>query len=208
MNRFLKHSNPAGFRCLLLLLAAVPSLAQSFSVGVKAGVPITDAYSAVYFEDSNSGTYNDRYLIGPTAEIHFPLNLSFEVDALYRRNGVTAFGNITGKSNITDWQFPFLAKDELKHGTIRPFVDAGLVYRHLSGNALFTYSLPASPTTVVSSNPNLAGFAVGGGITLKILNFRLSPEIRYTHWFDASGDSLTAASVNSNQADLLVGFTF
>ena len=192
----------------MLLAAAVPALAQSFSVGVKAGVPITDAYSATAFSNGNSGTYDGRYLIGPTAEIHFPLNLSLEVDALYRRNGVTAIGEVNGKSTVNDWQFPFLGKYELKRGVIRPFVDAGLVYRHLSGTALFSFSYPPSSSTVLSSSPNLAGFAGGGGITLKILKFRLSPEVRYTHWLNASGASLTAASVNSNQAELLVGFTF
>jgi hypothetical protein len=93
---------------LVLLLAARPSRAQTFSVGVKAGVPVTEAYSATYFADGNSGTFQNRYLIGLTAEIRFPLNLSFEVDALYRRNGATAIGNVSGKSTLKDWQFPLL----------------------------------------------------------------------------------------------------
>ena len=31
-------------------------------------------------------------------------------------------------------------------------------------------------------NRNTAGFAIGGGIALKVAHFRLSPEIRYTRW--------------------------
>ena len=192
---------------LFLLIGALPSSAQSFSVGIKAGVPIADAYTATAFSNGNSGTSDDRYLIGPTAELHLPLHLSVEVDALYRRNGVTAIGNVDGKSTINDWQFPFLGKYEFNRGLVHPFVDAGLVYRHISGSSLFTY-FPSGTITQLTNSPNLGGFAVGGGITLKVLSLRVSPEVRYTHWFNASGTALTAASVNSNQADLLVGFTF
>ena len=74
-----------------LVFVTTPACAQLFSFGVKGGVPLTDAFSHVSLADqviaqSVSG-YNRRYVIGPTAEVHFPLHLSFEVDALYRRNG-------------------------------------------------------------------------------------------------------------------------
>jgi hypothetical protein len=193
------------------VLAALPCYAQTFSVGVKAGVPITEAYSAAYFSNGNSATYQDRYVIGPTAEIHLPFGLSFEADALYRGNGATAIGDVNGKSTVNDWQFPFLGKYELKRGAFRPFVDAGLVYRHLSGKAFYSLFYPyGSTSTLLTNGPNMAGLAVGGGVTVKVMKFRLSPEVRYTHWLSAAGDSIGpgVASVNSNQADLLVGFTF
>jgi len=148
------------------------------------------------------------YLIGGTAEIHFPLHISFELDALYRRNGASAIGDVYGRSAINDWQFPFLGKYEFKGGLIRPFVDAGLVYRHLSGSALFLNVFSYGSNTLVATSPNLAGFAAGGGVTLKVWKIRVSPEIRYTHWFDASGSSLIAATVNGNQADFLVGISY
>jgi hypothetical protein len=152
----------------ILVLAALPCHAQTFSFGVKAGVPFTEAYSAAYFADGNSGTYQDRYLIGPTAEIHFAFSLSFEVNALYRRNGASAIGNVGGKSTVNDWQFPFLGKYELKNGAFRPFVDAGLVYRHLSGKAFYSLYYPyGARSTTLTNDPNMAGFAVGGGVTLR-----------------------------------------
>jgi hypothetical protein len=89
--------------CLLLLLFDVFSAqAQSFSFGAKVGVPMTDAATPTSFSNGGSFTFDDRYLIGPTAEIHFPLSLSFEVDALYRHNGESAIGNISGQSSVND----------------------------------------------------------------------------------------------------------
>ncbi len=152
--------------------------------------------------------YDRRYIIGPTAEIHLPLHLSFEVDALYRRNGFDytfrSFGGIvpgsTVRATIDDWQIPFLAKYEMGFGPLRPFVDAGVVYRHVT-NVKYDF---------ISTNPNTTGFTVGGGVTLKLLMIRLSPEIRYSHWptrpiLDHVSGLVVSAS---NQADFLLGLTF
>jgi hypothetical protein len=197
------------------LSAAAPLFAQSFSVGVKAGVPLTNANSTIDFGGGNSSTaYQNRYLVGPTAEIHLPFNLSFEIDALYRHSGTTAvsgfvLSGLNERTHTGDWQFPLLAKYEFSKAPIRPFVDAGVLYRHLSisGHALETYLPVGSQSVNVSSSSNLAGIAAGAGITLKILKLRLSPEIRYSHWFNTSNDAPPGTSLNGNQADLLVGFT-
>ncbi len=47
-------------------------------------------------------------------------------------------------------------------------------------------------------------------MTLKVMKFRLAPEVRYTHGLNTAGDFVgpAVASVNSDQADLLVGFSF
>ena len=123
-----------------------------------------------------SSSSENRYTIGPTAEIHLPLHLSFEVDALYRRSGFFVNGAHVGFGNAVadDWQIPLLGKYEIPLGPIRPFADAGVVCRHVSASNLPLFS--------DSNHPNSAEFAVGGGVGLKWLHFRISPEIRYTHW--------------------------
>lgn len=193
---------------LFLLFAVWPAYSQFFSIGVKAGLPVTDAYSVASTGYAAASSYNRDYIIGPTAEVHLPFRLSFEADALYRRNGVNYYmaGVPTGNGSITkiavnDWQVPLLGKYELASGPIRPFVDAGIVYRHVS----------TSQTGILTllDHPNGVGFAVGGGITLKLLLLRVSPEIRYTHWSTRPFDnSMLLAQSNANQADFLVGFTF
>ena len=211
IQRLLLHR--VNFPCALLLLAALPASGQVFSFGLKAGVPLTTAYSTEGFGNVQAVPYDRPYIVGPTAEIHLPFHLSFEVDALYRRNGFTtyfdgfAFGTPSyippsvNRTTINDWQFPFLGKYERKFGPIRPFVDAGVVYRHLSATSTVA---PAPP-----ENPNTTGFAIGGGATLNLLLIRLSPEIRYTHWFTQPfNNSGFIVQSTTNQADFLLGISF
>jgi hypothetical protein len=81
-------------------------------------------------------------------------------------------------------------------GPIRPFVDAGPVLRHISGiEDVLKYTITTFPPT--------SGAISSSGVALKLLNFRISPEIRYTRWTDNS-----FAGSTDNQADLMVGFTF
>lgn len=191
--------------CLLLAVAASPAYSQIFSIGVKAGVPLTSAFTAGQNGFAVATEYDRRFIIGPTAEVHLPLHFSLEVDALYRRNGFTLTAtDLTGAVSTThtavnDWQIPILGKYEIVSGPLRPFLDAGVVYRHV----------PTSVSGLAPNNANSAGIAVGGGITLKALLLRLSPEIRYTHWpsppYNNSG---LIVQSTANQVDLLVGFTF
>lgn len=183
---------------ILLLGCLQPGFSQ-VSLGVKAGVPLNDAINTVDGASNAVTTNTDRWLVGPTVEIHLPFRLSFEADALYRREGYTplSLAGLAGAGNqtINDWQFPFLGKYEFRREVIRPFVDAGVTYRHLSGAGAL-------------SDANNAGFTVGGGITAKLLFLRISPEIRYTRW--GSGSVLNNGFVtrSQNQADFLLGFTF
>lgn len=196
---------------LAIFFIAVPGYGQLLSFGIKAGVPLTDAYNAGFSGYLSTTSYNRQYIIGPTVEVHLPFRLSFEADALYRRNGFDLVSTnlpiynlppTYARDIINDWQFPLLAKYELTSGPLRPFVDAGLTYRHVSTSG-------TSPST--PANPSTAGFTVGGGVSLHAFILRLSPEIRYTHWasepFSLSNFSGILRSTD-NQADILLGLTF
>ena len=191
----------------LLLLAIVSANSQVFSIGVKAGVPLTDAYSDVQVADGAASHFEDRYTVGPTAEVHLPFHLSFEVDALYRHSGFGINGGhgADGNASVNEWQIPLLGKYEMPLGPVRPFIDAGVAYRHLSVG--LSNSLSLLQTELAAQNPDNAGFVIGGGIGLKILHIRLSPEIRYTHWGQTAFSNGAVLSTN-NQADFLVGLTF
>ena len=201
----------------LLLCGVAPAFSQLVAVGVKAGVPLTDALSTINNGFGTATTSTGRWLIGPTAEVHLPFRLSFEVDALYRQEsytvGTTSSASIPAGSQLTstfssgpnlfssthysvgDWQIPFLGKYELHGGLLRPFVDAGVTYRHVSGSSYFL-------------QPNSAGFTIGGGLTVKFLFLRLSPELRYTRWGNKQANNGELVTGSGNQADFLVGFTF
>src|SRR5581483_6692856 len=69
---------------LMGLALTVTGWSQILSIGVKAGTPATNGFQ------SGSSPYQRRYTVGPTVEVRLPLHLSFEVDALYRREGERA----------------------------------------------------------------------------------------------------------------------
>lgn len=189
---------------VLLLVAMEPAYSQLVSVGVKAGVSWTDSYSGVTVPDGGSSHSNDRYIIGPTAEIHFPFRLSLEVDGLYRSSEFSLIGgglaNLpNGTVTVSDWQIPVLGKYEVMPGPVRPFLDAGVVYRHVSGALAQDF--------LAAQNPSSAGFAFGGGVGFKLGHIRLSPEVRFTHWGVTAFSNAAVVSSN-NQADFLVGITF
>jgi len=209
----MRHNRLVRNLWLILLLGAMaaPAYSQLFSLGVKGGVQITNDTS---LDDS---AYTRRYIVGPTAEIHLPFHLAFEVDALYRRSGFEqdtfdAFDSTVYqvRTRANDWQFPFLAKWEPGSRVLRPFVDGGITYRHIAGSSIDTaYGGQNSVThlPILALNPNSAGATVGAGLTLKVTWLRLSPEIRYTYWPTLAFPS-GISSTNHNQVDFLLGFTF
>ena len=72
------------FACLFL--TTWPLFGQTLSVGVKAGVPLTDTFSNAnhgsLFYDYDTGMR--RYLVGGTVEVHLPFRLTVKVDAIYK----------------------------------------------------------------------------------------------------------------------------
>lgn len=180
---------------LMLIGTAWPGHSQFLSWGLEAGVPLNDAVDGVAGASGTVLTNTERWTIGPTVQVHLPLRFSVEVDLLYRGESYTAAGeHVLQSSSIDNWQVPILAKYELHGGLLRPFVDAGVSYRNLSGSGI--------------SGSNSAGLTLGGGLTLKLLFLRLSPEIRYTRWNSSNVLNSAYATQSQNQADFLVGFTF
>jgi hypothetical protein len=209
---------------LLLAFLVTPAFSQLLSVGVKAGAPLTDAFSTS--TDFSHGTR--RYVVGGTAEVRLPFRLSIELDALYRRIGFDYsfksldLGYFSSRTTADQWDFPLLAKYEILRGRVRPMVDAGPVLRHLSGidetsNYLTFY--PSFTTAVSGStqsnnsvylrNRNSPGFSVSGGVSFKWRPLKVCPEIRYTRWGNEAFSSNGFGTLNSNlnQVDVLVGFT-
>lgn len=178
------------FLPVCLFFAALPAGAQLFSVGVRGGVPLTDAYNAV--SNPTIALSTGRFVIGPTVELHLPFGLGAEADALYR--------SYTVGGTVTQWEFPILATYHFhKVGPLlRPFVDGGPAFNHISAPSNFSVR-------------SAAGFALGAGVEAKFLLLRVEPEIRWTHWGRTNFTYSTANSVfssNQNEVEFLVGVTF
>jgi hypothetical protein len=189
------------FGSTLLLVSGPPAYSQVFSFGVKAGIPLTSPYTTEQVPDGGASASELRFTVGPTIEVHLPFHLSVEADALWRQSSFSWGGGSINPvyASVNDWQVPLLVKYEGKVGPLHPFIDGGVVYRHVSIGG-------APPPT----NPNMAGVTVGGGGMLKVWHLRLSPELRYTRWPTAAFSQAYPGFVisQSNQLDLLVGFTF
>jgi opacity protein-like surface antigen len=143
------------------------------------------------------------------------------VDALYKRVGfegaTTGAIAATTRTTANSWEFPIYGKFEIVPGPVRPFLDAGVSVRHLSGISQVRSVLSGvTLNTVNIDNPpefnkdTDVGFVFGGGIAFKISRVRVSPELRYTHW---GGENLrdpinSLLRTNRNQGEFLLGLTF
>ncbi len=211
------------FSGLALVIALTPAFAvagDAVSVGVKGGVPITDAFDAARGTTSEYFTDTKRYLVGPTVEFHLPWRFSIEVDALYKRLGYQyqATGPVVTSSTVANsWEFPVLAKFEILPGPVRPFVDLGASFRHLSGIRQIRQTVSGATFDRVELNNavefnkrNDVGLAGGFGIAFKMGPVRISPEFRYTRWGGENfRDPIGALlRMNRNQGDFMLGLTF
>jgi opacity protein-like surface antigen len=207
---------------LLLVMGAVAALPQSFQVGVKAGVPMTDFFDTVRSPNFGFNSNTQRYIIGPTVQLGLPLGFAVELDALYRHFNYQSSGNLVDvfqnkRTTGNAWEFPLLLKYRFPAPVVRPFVDAGIAWDTLSGlkqSVVNTFIPGPNTMTTTTSNPaelqnsTTKGFVIGAGLDIHVL-LHLTPEIRYTRWgeqhFAAPGGSLLS---NRNQAEFLLGVTF
>ena len=192
----------------LILLACsltIPLAAEHiFSFGIKGGVPLTDAFSdhTALGVDTLTHTFSDskNWALGPTVELSLPFGFAVEGDALYRPLNLATVASVVpqpalhSSTNISSWEFPILGKYHFLHTpVIKPYVEAGPIFRHVGSQASYL------------SN---SGFALGGGIDIKVLLVRLTPEIRFSRWGGDTANFFGAAPSQLNQAEFLIGISF
>jgi len=194
-------------------LASSPLWGQPFSAGVKGGVPLTDFLNTVQSQSFSFNPNTNRYIIGPTAELHLPFGLGIEVDALYRHmsyTGAGIFQGVAAASNFNSgrWEFPVLLKYRFQGKIARPFVDAGVAWDTLSGVSQSVGQSIANGSLTVVNKSTTAGFVIGGGVDLHVV-VHIMPEIRFTRWGSTQIiDPTTLLKSNQNQAEFLLGITF
>jgi opacity protein-like surface antigen len=182
---------------LTLFVSATSLFGQTFSVGLKGGLGLTDSFLTDSIDGNPlSGPGSKDYIIGPTFEIRLPFSLAVEADALYRPLHFDA----SGSQSITSWEIPIVGKYRFHAPVGKPYVEAGPTFRAL-GNL-------GPIVSAASEKLSEKGFTLGAGIEFKVPFLRISPEIRYSHW-GADNTSLgNVVTSNQNQAELLVGVSF
>jgi len=206
----------------LLLFGAASASAQLFSWGVKAGLPLTEFIDTAESQQFAFTSTTDRFIVGPTAELHLPFGLGVEFDILYRHFDYNGSGTLAGvvtssSASGNAWEFPLLAKYRFPTKVVHPYMDAGVAWDTLSGlsQSITSIVAPNHTTTTTTSAPAelnttaTRGFVMGGGLSVKVLLIHLSPEIRFTRWcaqhFIAPNGLLHS---NLNQGAFLLGITF
>ncbi|HEY9139858.1 MAG TPA: outer membrane beta-barrel protein [Bryobacteraceae bacterium] len=193
---------------LLLLLAGGAALAQPFSAGLKAGLPLTDFLNEV---QGTSTTNTNHYLVGPEVELRLPFGLGVEFDALYRHFSYTdvlgSAGNaVTSIGSAGNWEFPLVVKYRFPSKIVRPYLEAGVAWDTLSGLKNTVSGLVTNAPTATSQTT--MGVVLGGGLDIHAIVIHVAPELRFTRWAQQYFNLSGVLNSGKNQAEFLVGFTF
>jgi len=203
---------------LVLFVFSLNCNSQWLSVGVTGGVPVSpqsatyrpatiqlnpspsnQAAYDVTFQAPND-FYQKPYAVGPTVEFALPWRVSLEAGMLYERfhqdmsegitpnkGGAVDFGYVTSVA-ANAFSFPLLARYNLGHRRIRPFVEGGATLRHLgvfTGEGLqLDFYLHATGTAFRFDPGKAVDIAItaGAGFRYRVAGVDVVPEIRYLHW--------------------------
>ncbi len=205
--------------CLLVLVSLSPAIAQSLSVGIKAGARLNRPFDGYIHDESK------RYTLGPMLDWKLPKGFGLEFDALYRPEGYTAqnfdFNFSITRERSNSWEFPIIAKYRFPgFGNATPYVGLGYAPRVVKGSKVYgviAYDLSGRIISVSSTRfdtdyDTTHGFVMEGGLSIPMSPFRISPEIRYTRWnqpflrYAASHGYFYGSQ--QDQIELLFGFTW
>ncbi|MEP6717463.1 MAG: outer membrane beta-barrel protein [Terriglobia bacterium] len=189
---------------LVSLLSVVAASAQSVSIGVVGGAPFTDVVNGNTVNGLQSIAKSTNFTIGPSLQIGLPLSLRLEIDALYRPASFSLTGRTSTAADYSanQFRFPVLLQYRFSAPLIKPFVEGGFSYDHLSGLSSAFKSLTSGPGQLL--NQSNASIVLGAGADVKIPLFRLSGELRYTRQTVSNFANIS----NLNQAEVLVGIHF
>lgn len=190
---------------LLFLLTSVSLLAQPFSAGIKAGIPLTDSLDATTNGLLQYNAPNQHYVVGGMAEVRLPLGFGVEFDALYRHLSYNTLGGVAPgaiSASGGNWEFPLVLKYRFHLPVVRPYAEAGVAWDTLTG---------LKGAAELQKN-TVSGVVLGAGVDIHALFLHISPELRYTRWnsqqINYVQSTIDLLHSNQNQAEFLVGFTF
>ncbi len=168
-------------------------------LGVRGGVPLNDAFLVRQENPVDYIADTHRYTFGPYVEVRLPGGFGVELDALYQTYEYRqVLPGPTLDQNSHAWEFPLVVKKRFLPGPVKPYVEAGAAFSHLSVNDVTELN-----------DRNTWGLVLGGGVDLKLGRVHFTPEVRYTRWtsreFDSPGTLLQS---NLNVAAVMLGIGF
>ncbi|MES1260497.1 MAG: outer membrane beta-barrel protein [Acidobacteriota bacterium] len=189
---------------LMSFLSGTGVFAQALSVGVIGGAPFNDVVKNTVVGGLQSIPKSSNFTIGPSLRVNLPASLRIEVDALYRPYSFSLASLGSSSANVSANQFRFPVLLQYRFGTpiVKPFLEAGLSFDHLSGLSTAAKNITSGPGKLLHQSD--ASVVLGGGVDVKIPFFRISGELRYTRESVSYFDSFS----NLNQAEILFGIHF
>ena len=190
------------------LLCTAALNAQSFSIGVLGGAPFEDVVQTVTTSGIQFVPKTPNFVVGPAMRIGLPAHFRLEMDALYRPYEFTQssasalLGSTVTNVSASQWRFPLLLQYEIHTPVIKPFVEGGLSWDHLSNISTAARNITSGPGALV--HVSNASVVLGGGVDIKMGFVRLSGELRWSHLNSADFQAISRV----NQAEALVGIHF
>jgi hypothetical protein len=210
--------------CASLLFVAQAAIAQEFSFGIKAGLPL----GALVSTSPGEHAATLRYTLGPTVELGSYHGLAFDTDLLYKHFTFdfsippTATGNIvSGRSKVTGnrWELPIILKYRIVRRRPQTFVEVGASFNRVAaihGISVCSRTSSGQEFYCVGNqvffelrHRSTKGVLLGGGLEMRLGPLRLAPEFRLTHWADRNfGVRDAPLRSNLTETEFLVGITF
>jgi hypothetical protein len=190
--------------------------AQRFSLGVEAGVPVTDSFDTGFIYRGSFVPSTTRYAVGPAFGVRLGGRFAAEFNALYQpfsfRQSNMIITPSSSKTTGNLWQFPLLLRCRILEGPIHPYVTAGPSVQ-IATNITETNTIINSMPIVNHPPPErraVAGVAAGAGLEFSLGRLHISPEIRYTRWAAENFDFSESNHVGTklNQVQILVAVMF
>jgi len=160
---------------LIALLRPFAGVAQTVSLGLKAGIPVTEAFETANFDSGPADIFRTqinytsrakRYTVGPAVEVSLPFGLALEFDALYKRLDynfsskmrAASFGTFNQQQHniVSRWDLPLLLKYRVRTFAYRtPYISAGLNTNYIvNTNELSrTFFTPSSGAPAAQTPP-------------------------------------------------------
>jgi len=201
-------------RLLAALLVSSHLLAQSISVGLRTGIPVTPLLTA----DPPQQVRTPRFTIGPLLEVSVWHGVAVGADFLVRRTELAVSAAGSPRAGVWVWEAPVSLIYRF-HAAARPFVRTGISFNRVfdisgatecsRGPFGETFYCPDGRQVAELRHRSTFGFVGGGGFRFNFRRFRLEPEVRLTHWADRNfGVQDSAVRSNLNQIGLLIGVIF
>ncbi len=199
---------------VLLHLASALGQAQTFSVGLSAGLPLNGLVASADNFESATG----RYTFGPSARVGLPHGFALDAELLYQR---LEFGLTTdptrGAVHLLD--LPLMLRYRIPGLPVHPFLHAGMSFNRVvavNGATACAHTALGEQVYCIGNadaallrHRHTHGPLLGVGFDFHRGRFQLAPELRITRWVDRNfGTQDSPLRSNLTEIDLLCGFRF